>query len=155
MTGISTSITTRSGLERTGLLDAVETVLGLADDDHVRLLIDERGDRAPEQRLVVDQQDADRSCRCCTITSRMRRPGNLGRRRRSASRVRGRVDRQGTADEAHPLAHRVQAEPVPPEQRATEVEATAVVLDLDLDAVLAFPEPDDDTATPRRACGRS
>ena len=46
-----------------GLLDRVEAVLGLADDDHVRLLADQGRDGPPEQRLVIDQQDADRG-RC-------------------------------------------------------------------------------------------
>ena len=47
------------GREGVRLLDAVEAVLGLADDRHVRLLADQGRDRPPEQRLVINQQDAD------------------------------------------------------------------------------------------------
>ena len=44
------------GLQPSRLLDALEAVVGLADDLQVRLGVDQRRDRAAEQRGVVDEQ---------------------------------------------------------------------------------------------------
>ena len=46
-------------MQRVRLLDRLEAVLGLADDRQAVLLVDQRRDRAAEERLVVDEQDPD------------------------------------------------------------------------------------------------
>jgi len=48
------------GDQRMRFLHGVQTVLGLADDHHVIQVSEQRGDRPTEERLVVNQKDADR-----------------------------------------------------------------------------------------------
>ena len=49
--------------EQAGLLDGVQTVLGLPHDRHVILAVYQRRDGSTKERLIVNQQDADRYVR--------------------------------------------------------------------------------------------
>ena len=60
ITGIRTSITTTSGARLRRELDRLPAVGRLADDLQVVLGVDQRGERGPQQRLVVDDEDAGR-----------------------------------------------------------------------------------------------
>ena len=64
--GIRTSISTMSGSSVGGLVDRLRAVARLADDLDVLLLAEHHLQAAAEQRVVVDDQDADRlACGRC------------------------------------------------------------------------------------------
>ena len=63
MTGIRMSMSTTSGCGRCGELDAVAPSPASPDELEVGLGVDQHPDAGAEQRLVVDERDADRrSC---------------------------------------------------------------------------------------------
>ena len=57
--GIRMSIRTTSGAKLTHGLDRLQAVLGLADDLDVRLRLEDHLEPRPDQRLIVDDQDAN------------------------------------------------------------------------------------------------
>ena len=57
--GIRTSIRTTSGISSVGLLDRLLAVGGLAHQIQVRLAAEDHLEAAPEQRVVVDDHDAE------------------------------------------------------------------------------------------------
>ena len=57
MRGIETSRTQRSGLDGERLLERVDAVLGLGDDLHVGLAVDQQAQAATDDAVVVGDQD--------------------------------------------------------------------------------------------------
>ena len=64
------SITITSGAALRGALDRLEAVGGLGDDLDVGLAVEDHAEARAHQRLVVDDQDADRHCRRSRSVSR-------------------------------------------------------------------------------------
>ena len=61
--GMRTSMSTTSGATRVATGDGLLAVVGLADDLDVGLRVEDHAEAAAHQLLVVDDDDADASCR--------------------------------------------------------------------------------------------
>ena len=116
ITGIRMSISTTSGRAARTTSTRLAPVGRLGDDLEVGLRVDEHADAGAEQRLVVDERDADRR-------SRRDRRGRLqcalrmrGQPARTTNRVLVGAAVERPADELRALAHA--DEPVPGDRRA-------------------------------------
>ena len=104
--GMLTSMIDDVGRQRADPIQRLEPVVGLADDGHVELGVDEPGERLAEERLVVNQEDAQGRWR-------VRHAAPLAQADLDPGPLAGRgVHGEGTADLLDPLSHRGQAEAV-------------------------------------------
>ena len=97
--GITTSIRTTSGFVLERLEDRPLGVRRLADDLDVVLRVEQQPQAGADDRMVVDDEHADRSSQ-----------RHLGDERRARSRRR--LDREPAAEQRDALAHPDEAEPV-------------------------------------------
>ena len=126
MTGILMSMSTTSGRVAAHDGDPLAAVGGLAHDFEVGLRVDQHADAGAEERLVVDERDADRTHAGTPV----------GRTPATTNVAVGIAGAEPSADEARALAHA--DHPVP--GLARPVTGLRRVAHLELDARLSLPD---------------